>query len=187
MTPDSQRLPRRTIAVTLAALVALAVGVPLLTQSSTPSITVQGDSLSVGMKPYFGPTLSYSAEVGRHVSTGLQILPTQRPFGHFVVFALGTNDYTEPAWVYRGQLRQAHEIVGSGHCMVVPTIWAYHGVPALNRVVRQFAERKDVVYVPWALAVANRDVTLADGLHPAYASGYQIRASLVKKAMESCP
>ena len=150
---------------------------------AVPATTVQGDSLSVGAEPYMTRVVSFSAAVGRHVQQGLELLRRQR-LAPVVVFALGSNDAAEPPALFAAQVRAALAIVGSRRCLVVPSLYVYGPVRALNRVLRALAARVGParLQVPDWASVAAR-IPLAGGVHPL---DYRLRARVVEAGVRAC-
>lgn len=157
-------------------------------------ITVQGDSLTVGMKgafiPMFDNVVSWSALSGRRLTQGQDILRRQR-LGDVVVFALGTNDYTASGTWMKDQLKETRRIIGKRRCLIVLTIYAYKDRPALNKAIedelgRQVKRGQKAVVVDWSKAVRTRRVKLSDGVHPANNRSNVVRAEMVREGVKRC-
>jgi hypothetical protein len=160
------------------------------------TLTVQGDSLSVGsaatMPADLGPSyqfVSVSSQIGRSSVKGLGLLSRQ-PLGQIVVFALGTNDWWSSPSAYRARLTSVLRLIGPDRCLVVPTVWkGGRALGALNRVLHSLARRygpRRMQLAPWAEAVAAGRVRLPDGTHPASQAGWQLRAEIVDAAVRAC-
>jgi hypothetical protein len=160
------------------------------------SVTVQGDSLTVGswwrIPRYLGPDyrfVSYSAHWGRPSVTGLSLLRRQR-LGRVVVFALGTNDSWWPPTVYRQHLASVLQMIGPTRCLVVPTIWRQGPDRARNAVLYSMARRYGPARMElarWAEAVASGRVRLSpDGTHPDTPAAWDSRAAIIASAIRAC-
>ena len=167
-----------------------------LTGAPAITVTVQGDSLTVGSwwrmpadlgAPY--ELVSVSAHIGRPAIKGLALLRRQR-LGRIVVFALGTNDWWDTPAEYRNDLMQVLKLIGPSRCLVLPTVWrAGRAQNALNSILRSLATRYGparVQLAPWAQAVADGRVRLHDGTHPASQAGWQVRAQIIDAAVRAC-
>lgn len=160
------------------------------------SVTVQGDSLTVGswwrIPRYLGPSydfVSYSAHWGRPSFKGLSLLRRQR-LGRVVVFALGTNDWWAPPRMYRRHLTSVLQMIGPRRCLVVPTIWREGPQPALNAILQSMARRYGPARMQlarWKEAVASGRVRLSpDGTHPNTEAAWNSRAAIVASAIRTC-
>jgi hypothetical protein len=160
------------------------------------SVTVQGDSLTVGswwrIPLYLGPSydfVSYSAHWGRPSIKGLSLLRRQR-LGRVVVFALGTNDWWRPPRLYRRHLTSVLQMIGPRRCLVVPTIWREGPQRALNAILESMARRYGPARMQlarWEEAVASRRVRLSpDGTHPNTEAAWNMRAAIVASAIRAC-
>jgi hypothetical protein len=160
------------------------------------SVTVQGDSLTVGswwrIPAHLGPNydlVSYSAHWGRPAVKGLSLLRRQR-LGRVVVFALGTNDWWSPPSRYRRHLMSVLQMIGPGRCLVVPTVWRDGPNRALNAILYSMASRYGPARMQlarWSEAVASGRVRLSpDGTHPNTAVAWNSRAAIVASAIRAC-
>jgi hypothetical protein len=183
--------------VVVAALSPALTRPPVAAAATTRSVTVtvQGDSLAVMSRGPLVRTLatgervvSYSAQVGRHTDTGLSLLRGQR-LGRVVVFALGTNDYAASERWYADRVAKVMKMVGRRRCVVLATAYARGPASGINRAVRaaraHYGSRR-VQVADWATAVQAGRVRLADGVHPAQASGARLRATLLAAAARRC-
>jgi hypothetical protein len=196
MTTIARILSRVPAASLFAALALLSTFAAAPAAAPRPvSVTVQGDSLAVMSKGALVRTLgtgervvSYSAEIGRHTDAGLSLLRGQR-LGQVVVFALGTNDFAAAEGWYAARLTQVMHLVGARRCVVLATAYARGPATGVNRAVRTARARygpRRVQVADWAGAVQAGRVQLADGVHPARASGARLRASLLAAAARRC-
>jgi Bacterial Ig domain len=160
------------------------------------SVTVQGDSLTVGswwrIPAHLGPNyyfVSYSAHWGRPSGKGLSLLRKER-LGRVVVFALGTNDWWSTPSRYRQHLTSVLQMIGPRRCLVVPTIWHEGPNRALNAVLHSLATRYGLARMRlarWSEAVASRRVRLSpDGTHPDTEAAWNSRAAIVASAIRAC-
>jgi hypothetical protein len=160
------------------------------------SVTVQGDSLTVGswwrIPAYLGPNyafVSYSAHWGRPSGKALSLLRRQR-LGRVVVFALGTNDWWSTPSRYRRHLTSVLQMIGPSRCLVVPTVWRDGPNRALNAVLYSMARRYGSARMRlarWSEAVGSGRVRLsADGTHPSTEAAWNSRAAIVASAIRAC-
>ncbi len=178
------------------ALLALAVLAPGAAAQTGGGVLIVGDSLEVGTSPYLqadlpGAALTVDAEESRSSSTVLEALRENvNPSQSVVVFDAGTNDDPAAPDALAANLAAAAEVAGQ-RCMVVATInrppYNGYGPDGLNAVVTAFAaSRPGTQVVDWrSAALANPGVIYSDGVHP-NASGYQLRAQLVARAIQAC-
>ena len=154
-------------------------------------VYIQGDSLSVELGPGLrhrlgGWSVRISAQVGRHVLTGLSLMRQTR-LSPVVVFALGTNDYDMPGWWHRSQMDKAIRLAGPHRCVVLATVWGDGASrPVFNNQVRSLARKygpKRVQVMKWAEAVRDKKVRLVDGTHP---NSWGVRAAMMASAIKSC-
>lgn len=181
----------KRISLMIVVLSALVIAAPAgAIKAQPPAVTVQGDSLTVGIQPYITfPVESFSAEVGRHLSTGLELLKSQTK-GAVIVFALGTNDYGDSVSYLESEYVQAMNIAGSRRCVVIPTVYAYsfdnNNANVALIWLRHRYTHKRLQLVLWAQAVRNGKVTLADGVHPGTSASWKYREQLVNKGVTAC-
>lgn len=138
--------------------------------------TQVGDSLTVGMDPYFKKT-NFDARGGRSSTEGLAVLKQKlRPRDDVVVFDLGTNDAT--AAETKRNLRRAKKLVGNRR-LIVSTV---NGPDAKNKnkFIKEFAAKNPNV----DLVRGRRFANAGDGIHSTSA-GYKRRAAAIKKAIRS--
>jgi hypothetical protein len=186
-------LRRSLVVATLVA--AAAAPSPAVATTRPVTVTVQGDSLAVMSRGPLVRTLatgervvSYSAQVGRHTDAGVSLLRGQR-LGRVVVFALGTNDYAASERWYADRLTKVMKMVGRHRCVVLATAYARGPASGINRAVRAARAHYGphrVQVADWASAVQAGRVRLADGVHPARASGARLRATLLAAAARRC-
>lgn len=158
------------------------------------SYTIQGDSLEVASLNYFVETrpnwrlASFSAKGGRRVSEAWQKLQSQQ-LGQVVVFALGTNDWSESPDKFDRYLTKVIDYIGPERCLVMATIYDRRPIPDLNQIIAQRAAelgpaRMQLVY--WDRAVQLGQVRLADGVHPGTRQGNRFRTRMIIEAIERC-
>lgn len=159
------------------------------------SVYIQGDSLSSDIGPRLKNLLpewqiELSAQVGRHLQTGLDLLRRKRAEGSLpevVVFALGTNDWDYPMTWHKSRLVKAMEAAGKERCVVIPTVWADgQNRPAFNKALQSLAAvygPKRLQVMPWSEAVGSGQVDLADGTHP---RDWRVRSRLMAASIKRC-
>ena len=188
---------RRTAATVVAGLLALTILAPAA-RAQPAGVLVVGDSLEELSSPYLsqylpGVKLTVNTVGG---SNSYQIFDlfqeSYDPSQSVIVFDAGTNDNPEYPQILAGNLAKVAAIVGSGRCLVVPTIHGYtvNGVDnaGKNSVVRQFAASRPGTQVPdWAgLIHTQPELLLSDGLHPTVPAGADARAQLIAQGILGC-
>jgi len=155
------------------------------------SVYVQGDSLSVDLGPGLkhrlpGWSIRIDAKSGRHMVEGTMRLSKTKLPG-VVVYALGSNDYSMPAWWHRLQLDRVARFTGSSRCLVLVSVWADGKPrPTFNSQIHWLRSRyptRRIQTAGWAEAVANRGVRLIDGTHP---QNWIVRSRLLADAIKRC-
>ncbi|HEY8000584.1 MAG: GDSL-type esterase/lipase family protein [Vicinamibacteria bacterium] len=160
------------------------------------SVFAIGDSLGEGTRPYLpgalpGWKVSQSVSVSRFLDQGVSIVRSRGSLPAVIVFALGTNNDSHQAELFRNSVAAVLEIAGSTRCVVVPNIVrppvggaSYAG---FNQALADLAKHHDNLrVVDWArLVSANRGWLAGDGVH-VNATGYQARARAIAKQVERC-
>jgi lysophospholipase L1-like esterase len=159
-----------------------------------PSVVVVGDSLTVGIEPYFAALLpdragrvAVDARVGRPTSEGLTVLSRQKVEpGAIVVLALGTNDGADRA-AFARRIDEGMALATGASTVIWFTIWRGGPVEPLNAALAAAAARYPTMrIVDWAGAVAaHREWMARDGVHSS-PTGYRARAAMLAAAVESC-
>jgi lysophospholipase L1-like esterase len=184
--------------IALLLFTAMLVGLPPATahsRSSTRSVTVVGDSLTLGAAPYLRADLagrvSYlNAVVGRHLNEGLAVLQSRRDLGMVVVVGLGTNDDPRAVTDFRRGVLEVLARKGP-HCVIWVNVFrpAVNGASysGYNATLRALSSRYPRLRVADWATLANRHSEWfgADGVHPS-AEGYQARAALMARAVKHC-
>lgn len=159
-----------------------------------PTITFQGDSLTVGARPYLAGALpgwkvrSFDAQVGRHYWDAWPRLRHQ-PLGRVVVYALGTNDWQSSLPLFQSNIRRVLRHIGPHRCLVMATIYDRRGIITWNRALLRLAREAGpgrMQIASWAWAVERGKVRLADGVHPARAQDWRYRARQLASAANTC-
>jgi hypothetical protein len=161
--------------------------------SAARTVTVQGDSLTVGMRASFAQelsgwrVLSWDAAVGRHHWDARSLLRRQR-LGDVIVFALGTNDWRSDRRGFVSTLRDVLRVAGPRRCVVIPTIYDQRPIAPWNQSLRSVAARSagQLMVAEWAAAVQRGYARLSDGVHPADRRSWRIRAKVVADAARTC-
>lgn len=155
-----------------------------------------GDSLGEGTQPYLpgalpGWKVSQSVAVSRFLDDGVAIIRRRGSLPGAVVFALGTNNDSHQASVFRSSVESVLGIAGKTRCVVVPNIVrppvggaSYAG---FNQALAELSEHhSNLRVVDWAgLVAANRGWLASDGVH-VNATGYMARARAIAKQVERC-
>lgn len=160
------------------------------------SVFAIGDSLGEGTRPYLpgalkGWKLSQTVSVSRFLDEGVSIVRNRGGLPAVIVFALGTNNDSHQAGLFRSSVEAVLQIAGKTRCVVVPNIVrppvggaSYAG---FNQALAEVAKHHDNLrVVDWAgLVNANRGWLAGDGVH-VNATGYQARARAIAKQVERC-
>jgi lysophospholipase L1-like esterase len=161
------------------------------------TVFVDGDSLSVGARPYLernlrGWHVSQSAMTGRSTAQGLAILRAHAAnLERVLVMALGTNDDSRATQAFGDAIRETMAIAGPRRCVVWPTIVrpSFQGTSyaGLNRVLADEAAKRDNLFVvDWAETIRVRPELLTpDGVHLT-PDGYAARARAIAQAVRVC-
>jgi len=159
-----------------------------------PGVVVVGDSLTVGIEPYFAALLpdragrvAVDARVGRPTSEGLTVLARQKVEpGAIVVLALGTNDGADRA-AFARRIDEGMALAAGASAVLWFTVWRGGPVEPLNAALADAADRYPTMrIVDWAGAVAaHREWMAYDGVHSG-PIGYRARAAMLAAAVESC-
>jgi hypothetical protein len=172
-------------------------GVPAGTRRT---MTVIGDSLAVGMKPYLGAalpgwTVTVDGRVGRPLAEGMGLVRSADlpPAASSVLaISLFTNDDPRGTAQLSAAVDESLEKVGAGGCVIWATIArepvdgvSYAAANAL--LARKARSTPRLQLVDWAGYVAAHPGTLSGGnVHPGPA-GYQARTALYAQAAAGCP
>jgi hypothetical protein len=164
------------------------------------TMTVIGDSLAVGMKPYLtsllpGWTVAVDGRVGRPLAEGMAIVHAARlPTSGSSVLAISlfTNDDPRNTAQLSAAIDDTLQRVGAAGCVIWATIArdpvagvSYRAANAL--LVRKAAATPRLRLADWAGYVDAHPGTLSTGnVHPGPA-GYRARASLYAQAVAGCP
>jgi lysophospholipase L1-like esterase len=160
------------------------------------SVFAIGDSLGEGTQPYLpgalrGWSVSQSVDISRFLDEGVSIVRNRGSLPAVIVFALGTNNDSHQAELFRNSIEAVLQIAGDTRCVVVPNIVrppvggaSYAG---FNQALADLAKHHDNLrVVDWAgLVAANRGWLAGDGVH-VNATGYQARARAIAKQVERC-
>jgi lysophospholipase L1-like esterase len=160
------------------------------------SVFAIGDSLGEGTQPYLpgalrGWSVSQSVDVSRFLDEGVSIIRNRGSLPAVIVFALGTNNDSHQAELFRNSIETVLQIAGNTRCVVVPNIVrppvggaSYAG---FNQALADLAKHHaNLRVVDWAgLVAANRGWLAGDGVH-VNATGYQARARAIAKQVERC-
>lgn len=160
------------------------------------SVFAVGDSLGEGTRPYLpgalrGWKVSQSVSISRFLDQGVSIVRNRGGLPAVIVFALGTNNDSHQAALFRSSVAAVLRIAGRTRCVVVPNIVrppvggaSYSG---FNSALADLARDHDNLrVVDWAgLVSANRGWLAGDGVH-VNATGYQARARAIAKQVERC-
>jgi lysophospholipase L1-like esterase len=178
------------VATALAVVPATAPARVTAADASAPVLVV-GDSLAVGLRPYLsdllGTSVAWDAKSGRTTPQGLFALrgALKMVQPKTVVISLGTNDGSDPSR-FKSRIDRVLATIGPDACVVWTNIYrpARKGpFVALNGVLDQEAARVGRLHlVDWSSAVAERAVTLPDGLHPDPA-GFEYRSRMIAHAV----
>jgi hypothetical protein len=181
--------------------------IPAPTTAETPTpagtrrtMTVIGDSLAVGMKPYLGSvlpgwTVTVDGRVGRPLAEGMSILnSTSLPSGSSSVLAISlfTNDDPRNTTQLSSAIDTTLHAVGSTGCVIWATISrdpvggiSYNA--ANDLLARKASANPHLRIADWATYVTTHPGTLSSGnVHPGPA-GYRARAALYAQAASGCP
>jgi hypothetical protein len=164
------------------------------------AMTVIGDSLAVGMKPYMGTvlpgwTITVDGRVGRPLAEGMGLvraadLPPAR--SSVLAISLFTNDDPRGTAQLSAAVDATLAQVGAGGCVIWATIArepvggvSYAAANAL--LARKAASTPRLRLADWAAYVDAHPGTLSAGnVHPG-PSGYRARAALYAQAAAGCP
>jgi hypothetical protein len=164
------------------------------------TMTVIGDSLAVGMKPYLGTvlpgwTITVDGRVGRPLAEGMGLvraadLPPAR--SSVLAISLFTNDDPRGTAQLSAAVDATLAEVGADGCVIWATIArdpvggvSYAAANAL--LARKAASTPRLRLVDWAAYVEAHPGTLSAGnVHPGPA-GYRARAALYAQAAAGCP
>jgi hypothetical protein len=155
-----------------------------------------GDSLGEGTQPYLpgalpGWKVSQSVSVSRFLDDGVAIIRARGSLPGAIVFALGTNNDSHQASLFRSSVESVLGIAGKTRCVVVPNIVrppvggaSYAG---FNQALAELADHhSNLRVVDWAgLVAANRGWLASDGVH-VNATGYMARARAIAQQVERC-
>ena len=187
--------PGAAVLTAAAVLAGLISGAPA--QAAAGGVLVIGDSLEVGSGPYVrqqlaGTPVTVDARTGRPSSEGVAVLRQRLTAAdRVVVFDLGVNDDPSQPQALAADLEAARQLAGP-RCLVVSTLSRppYNGISinGLNGAIRSFvAASPDVQVVDWRSAAQSYPGLIGpDGVHPT-PQGYELRGSLVARAVEGCP
>jgi hypothetical protein len=165
------------------------------------AMTVIGDSLAVGMKPYLGSVLpgwavSVDGRVGRPLAEGMSVLRgTSLPpsaSSSVLAMSLFTNDDPRSTPQLASAIDQSLRAAGPSGCVVWATIARdpVGGVSyqaANDLLQRKAAATPRLRIADWAGYVSAHPGTLSAGnVHPGPA-GYRARAALYAQAAAGCP
>lgn len=161
-------------------------------------LTMIGDSLAVGTKPYLegllpGWTVTTDARTGRPLAEGLaRLRATSLGAGpHVLAFSLFTNDGPRSVTVLDAAVRETARRAGTGGCaiwatIVAPPVGGVDYAAANTRLRRLGSELSSVRIVDWADAVRQHPEWMApDGVH-ATPDGYRNRARLYAEEAQAC-
>jgi hypothetical protein len=172
-------------------------GVPAATRRT---MTVIGDSLAVGMKPYLGAvlpgwTVTVDGRVGRPLTEGMGLVrSTDLPPAASSVLAISLFTNDDPGGTSRlaAAVDESLRKVGSGGCVIWATIardpvGGVSYAAANGLLARKARSTPRLRLVDWAGYVTTHPGTLSAGnVHPGPA-GYQARAALYAEAAGGCP
>jgi len=174
------------------------------TTSSGPStarrrLTVIGDSLAIGMRPYLAGNLpgwqvTIDGRIGRPLAEGMTILAntTIPASGTVLALSLFTNDDPRNTDALSSAISRALKTAGPDGCVVWATIARPPlngvGYGAANRVIQAAgAANPRMRIVGWAAYANEHPELLADdGVHLS-TTGYQQLAAMYAQAASSCP
>jgi GDSL-like Lipase/Acylhydrolase family len=169
------------------------------TRSTSRTLYVDGDSLSVGTGWYLpahlrGWTLNETTAVSRHASEGVAAVEYRARAGlleRVVVVDLGTNDDPSAVSRFRSYVLAVIRAAGPSRCVIWSTINRppYNGISydGYNAVLRSLDARYRSLHVfDWAkLARAHPEWFGSDGVHPT-STGYRVRASGLAWLVKHC-
>jgi lysophospholipase L1-like esterase len=180
------------VAITACVLAAATPSGPAVAEADPAQVLIVGDSLAVGMRPFFGDMITdrqvtFDARAGWTTPQGMEALRidlTQYAPQTFVI-SLGTNDGSDPA-VFADRIHRIMRQLPPYACVVWPAIYrprrkgAYEG---LNRELRKAARLdRRLTVIGWDRMVEKGTVSLRDGLHPDE-DGYRFRAYVTAAAV----
>jgi len=189
--------------ITLALVLAVAIAAVIVvarerddesSATDTGSMTLVGDSLNVGVKPYLAQALpgwrvDAHDRVGRATSEGVDELRARRTtLAPVVVVSLGTNDAEGTEDEFRTLVDDAIRIVGPRRCLVWATIVRDGEERSeFDEVLRDAsAAHPNVHLVEWATLVSEDPTLLAgDRVHGA-PEGNSRRAEETARAIRAC-
>jgi lysophospholipase L1-like esterase len=191
-------MSKAAVALALCALMlAAAAGPARSARTSSHSVYVDGDSLSVGTTLFLSPflrgwTVRKSTGISRHVDEGVAAIRARgSALEHVVVVDLGTNDDPSRVSSFTKDVRAILNAAGSDRCVIWSTIHRppYHGISweGYNKALRRLAGTHDNLRVfEWAaLARAHPAWFGKDGVHP-NATGYKARAAALARLIKDC-
>jgi lysophospholipase L1-like esterase len=174
-----------------------AAGAPHKRKPVGKRLSVVGDSLAVGTRPYLprylhGWRIRSSVSISKHAPEGASELARR---GHslppVVVASLGTNDDPRATGSFEAAVRKSLRATGKRGCIIWPNIVrpavAGASYAGYNTVLDRIARRNDHLrVVNWAaMAAHNRAWFGDDGVHP-NATGYMARARAIAKQVRRC-
>ncbi len=172
---------------------------PTPTPSPTPgtasgtSVLLIGDSLGLGIQPYLssllpGWSLTSDSRTGRPLAEGMQRWRAERGDAAVSAFSLFTNDAPSDTSALESAVRESAADGCSVWATIVRPPVGGTSYARANALLQRLGQELPghVVVVPWAETVADHpDLIGPDGVH-ATTAGYQTRAQLYARAIQSC-